>query len=127
MAKNRRGGIPGRKIDCTLSLFRDIIQDAENRNCPGALIGIDLAKAYDRVNRKLVCQIMEAMGYPIDFIEKLQVLYFKVRIKIRVNNENTETFEGLNGLRQGVPTLERKPLSFTICISITLPGNPLDT
>lgn len=53
----------------------DTIQLTSDKSAKGALISIDLEKAYDLVDRKLLWWIMEGMGYPHDFISMLESVY----------------------------------------------------
>ena len=100
---HQRGGIAGRKIDSSLSLFRDIIQDYNDRNGHAAVIGVDLSKAYDLVDREIVWEVLSIMGYPVCFIGWLQALYSIHQMTFLFGRGKTETVEGLIGLRQGCP------------------------
>ena len=61
----QRGGIPGRRIDKTLCLFRDTIQYMEERGRTGGLIAVDLSRAYDLVKREVIWKVMKKNGLPI--------------------------------------------------------------
>ena len=47
---NQSASVPGRSILTNISSVRDIIQLANDKNLPAALISIDQSKAFDRVN-----------------------------------------------------------------------------
>ena len=103
IGEQQRGGVKGRRIESTLSLFRDLIQDTHERQGRGAIIGVDLEKAYDRVEREWVWRVMKAMGYPEEFTNWARTLYSAVKIKVNFGGGATGNIEGRRGLRQGCP------------------------
>lgn len=100
---SQRGGVPGRKIERNLSLVRDVIHFLDEREVGGALVAIDLSKAFDLVDRSIVWAIMEKMGYPSTFIAYLQALYSNVSLKFLFGDGITEEISGKVSIRQGCP------------------------
>ena len=99
----QKGGIPGRKIDESLITFRDVIKTMTDRQGKGALIGIDLARAYDLVRRDVVWTIMNAMGYPEEFISWIRCLYSVTSMRFDFGAGITDSIQGAISLRQGCP------------------------
>jgi hypothetical protein len=61
----QKGGVPGRLLTDNLCLYRDVIQYVDHRSKPdqhslssggmkAGIIGVDLEKAYDLVNREVL-------------------------------------------------------------------------
>ena len=69
----------------------------------GAIVGIDLDKAFDRVDRETVWFTMTAMGYPADFIRAIKTMYFVASAKILNGSRTSGEILGLTSLRQGCP------------------------
>ncbi|KAI9554952.1 hypothetical protein GHT06_020233 [Daphnia sinensis] len=66
--------------------LRDVIQFVDDRGCHdssnfpirgmgAAIVGVDLEKAYDLVNREVLWRILDVMGYPTTFVRWLQTMY----------------------------------------------------
>lgn len=84
--QSQRGGIPGRRMSDNLVLYFVAIAYTEERTSPPsadmecigpkvALIGVDLEKGYDLVDRKLLWKIMKRMGFLEVFIAWIETLY----------------------------------------------------
>ena len=99
---------------------------------------VDLTKAYPRVNRPLLWNILETYGFSGTFLQRLQDLHETTAYKVRSNKETSSEWTPQRGLREGCPS---SPILFNIfhqvCmrgagdrrvdngVSITyLPGNP---
>jgi len=111
----QKGGVPGRLLADNLCLYRDVIQYVDERtnqeqhlDPPGskfgaAIIGVDLAKAYDLVNRDVLWRIMGAMGYPQSFIRWLNTMYSVADMTILNGPGVAGTIYGVQSVRQGCP------------------------
>ena len=113
---SQRGGVPGRRLIDNLSLYRDAIAFMEERTerlCPdmlrdpigpsGAVIGIDLEKAYDLVDRPTLWLILATMGYPAVFIGHLKTLYSVATMSVLNGSRIAGTVPCRNSVRQGCP------------------------
>jgi len=100
---NQSGGVPGRRIHTNLFAYRDSIQLTADKSAKGALVSIDLEKAYDLVDRNLLWRIMQRMGYPQDFISMLRTVYSLTEMSFLNGGKIATTIQSLNGLRQGCP------------------------
>ena len=116
----QKGGVPGRKIVSNLVLYRDVIQHMEDRSretreradgsgwkktskAAGAIISVDLEKAFDRVDRDLLWLIMETMGFPPGFIRSLKTLYSIAKVNVLNGNRSAGRIHHTVSLRQGCP------------------------
>lgn len=104
----QRGGVPGRKIFNSLTLFRDFIERINELKERGgkigaALVAIDLEKAYDFVDRNALWTIMDAMGYSRQFTDMLRTLYNNCDMQIMNCGDECGTIVAKNSIRQGCP------------------------
>ena len=100
-----------------LCLYRDIIQYLDDRfdsekprlgkpntvGAGGAIVAIDLEKAYDKTDREIVWKIMAKIGYPPIFINWLRALYVGATAKILNGRKAAGIVDGVSCLRQGCP------------------------
>jgi len=111
---NQKGGVPGRLLSDNLCLYRDVIQYVDDRSKPeqhslssggmkAGIIGVDLEKAYDLVNREVLWKIMEVMGYPTTFIKWLKTMYSVTHMSILNGTEVAGTISDVHSVRQGCP------------------------
>jgi hypothetical protein len=88
---------------------------------------VDFSKAYDRVDRTLLCNKLEAYGICGKMMATLRAIYDKVKCNVRVNGLSTQWFDGAVGLKQGCIL---SPLLFNmyindLCIAIKATGKGL--
>ncbi|HEY9833652.1 MAG TPA: reverse transcriptase domain-containing protein, partial [Stenomitos sp.] len=112
---HQKGGVPGRLLVDNLCLYRDVIQYADERTSrerqafpsptgpKAAIIGVDLAKAYDLVNRDVLWEVMNVMGYPAKFVGWLKTMYSVADMSILNGNELAGSISGVQSIRQGCP------------------------
>jgi hypothetical protein len=62
---------------------------------------IDLTKAYDLTNRKMLWKVLERSGVPADLVRVIQALHDDMEIFIDVNGKLSEPVSCANGVRQG--------------------------
>ena len=111
----QKGGVPGRLLFDNLCLYRDVIQYVEERtgrervgsllptSSKAGIIGVDLAKAYDLVNRDVLWEIMGVMGYPGVFISWLRTMYSVADMTVLNGVEEAGSVTGVQSVRQGCP------------------------
>ena len=100
---NQSASVPGRTILTNISAVRDLIQHAADENLPAALISIDQAKAFDRVNWVFLFKTLKAFGYGETFINNIKTLYTQIKSQIKINGTFSEPFNLSRGVRQGCP------------------------
>ena len=76
------GGLPGRQMTKSLMGIRNLLlQISVETKTPGAIppraavIGLDFAGAYDRVDRGFLYKAMECFGFPTATLRWIQTLY----------------------------------------------------
>ena len=107
--------VPNRSIITNGLLLRDLIQIANEKNLPAALISLDQLKAFDRVNWDFLFQTMSAFNFHPTFVSWIKLLYTDISSCVRVNGHLTETFSLTRGVRQGCPL---SPLLYVIVAEV---------
>ena len=95
-------GIPGRHIDQTIHLLRDIIDISNEEDLETALLFIDQEKAFDRVNHEYLFKTLKAYGFGNNYIGWIEKLYANAASMIKVNVFLTRKIS-LKSVRQGCP------------------------
>ena len=96
-------GIPGRKIDHTIHLLRDLIDLVENEDSEGACIFLDQRGAFDHVDHPFLYETMQAFGIGNEFINWIKVIYCNALTRIKINGHLTSPIPLRRGARQGCP------------------------
>ena len=84
------------------------------RQFSGKCACIDLKKAYDTIDRNLLCKRLSDIGVAGKIFSALKSLYVSVRSCVRVNSFNTDWFDVHCALRQGCIL---SPLLFNLFIN----------
>ena len=95
--------IPGRKIDQTIHLLRDLIDLANKEDIGGAFLFLDQEKAFDRVNHEFLFNTMETFGFGNQFINWVKIIYSNATTRIKINGHLTKPVPLKRGVRQGCP------------------------
>ena len=98
--------IPGRLItDNAIIAFECFheIQQGRNPNNTFCAYKLDLAKAYDRVDRDFLEGALKKLGFCSLWISWIMKCVISVRFSVKMNGEVLETFRPTRGLRQGDP------------------------
>ena len=104
-------GIPGRTIFSNLWLIRDIIKYTSQKGLKGYLISVDQEKAFDRVDREFLYDVLGSMNFGPRFIQWVRVMYANSEACVLVNGHMSRFFPTTRGERQGCPA---SPLLFDI-------------
>ena len=62
---------------------------------------IDIEKAYDRVDRKLMCQMLEKIGMTDKYVRIIKSMYVNTRAKYRLGDVETDWVRSVRGVRHG--------------------------
>jgi hypothetical protein len=79
-------------IDDVLTL-KQIIEKRRDFNLETHLAFIDYNKAFDRVDRNKLWNILQQRGYPVHFIQAVQSLYNETKVIIQSGDQITEKVE----------------------------------
>lgn len=96
-------GIPGRTIFSNLFTTREMIIQSSTMNLKSYIMSIDQEKAFDKVDRYFLYQIMEKLGYSNIFINFIKELYQNTSSIIPNNGYHSDPFTLSRGVGQGCP------------------------
>ena len=107
--------IPGRSISSNLILLRDTLDYIEQTNETGVLVSLDQEKAFDRVNRSFLMDLLKLFGFGPDFCHWIETFYFGANMRIILNGWLTEPIILHRGVRQGDSL---SPLLYVLCVEV---------
>ena len=96
-------GVAGRSVRWNLQLIRDAAAWAKDRHLPLMVVGLDQAKAFDRVHWGFMFRVLERLGFNKVFVGWLRTLYTGVGSTVSVNGHLGEVFRLHSGVIQGCP------------------------
>ena len=105
--------VPGRKITSNLHALRDILDYIDRTNETGILLSLDQEKAFDRVNRVFLLNLLQRFGFGPSFIRWVSTLYNGASMQIIVNGWLTDPVPLARGVRQGDSL---SPLLYILCV-----------
>ncbi|KAI8484945.1 hypothetical protein Bbelb_373520 [Branchiostoma belcheri] len=106
-------GVPGRSIGNNLRLMRDVVVYANAQNVDCAVVYLDQAKAFDRVNVGFLQKTLTKMGFGPIFRRWISILYNNISSSVLVNGALSAPFALSRGVRQGCPL---SPLLYAISL-----------
>ncbi|KAK9543285.1 hypothetical protein VZT92_001076 [Zoarces viviparus] len=96
-------GVAGRSVRWNLQLIRDTVAWAEDRHLPLMVVGLDQAKAFDRVHWGFMFRVLLRLGFSQAFMGWLSILYTGVGSVVSLNGHIGDVFRLHSGVRQGCP------------------------
>lgn len=106
--EEQSGFRPGRSCTDNVFTIKRIIEKRREFNLETHIGFVDFEKAFDRVDRAKLWNILAERGYPLHLIEIIKSLYQRTRIVINTGMIRLKEFEINQGVRQGCglsPTL----------------------
>ena len=111
---NVQGGFrKNRRTEDNLYILERIIEITKARNDRLFLAFLDLEKAFDRVNRDKLFEILREYGIGEDTVKVIQNIYTGSKVKFVWKGIETDWVETKSGVRQGCPL---SPLLFNIYV-----------
>jgi len=98
---NQFGFMPGRSTTEPIFMLRQMMEKRRRRKKKMQIVFVDLEKAYDRVPRKLVWEVMKCRGVNDRYIDAVQDMYTGVRTSVKTENGQSNSFEVRIGVHQG--------------------------
>ena len=105
--------VPGCKITSNLHILRDVLDHIDRTNETGILISLDQEKAFDRVNRTFLLNLLSRFGFGPSFCFWINTLYNGANMRIIVNEWLSGTVLLSRGVRQGDSL---SPLLYILCV-----------
>ena len=105
--------VPGRTTSCNLHTLRGILDYIDRIDETGILISLDQEKAFDRVNRTFLQNVLQKYGFGHDFKQWIRTLYKGANMRVIVNDFLTDRVALRRGVRQGDSL---SPLLYVFCV-----------
>eukprot|EP00253_Pinus_taeda_P020413 PITA_20413 len=97
------GFLNGRQIHEAIGVAQEVLHSVKQQNKKGAVLKIDLSKAFDRINWIYIRLLLTHLGFKVDFISWIMDYITNISYAILINGVTTPFFKGQRGLRQGCP------------------------
>ena len=107
--------VPGRSILANTFLLQDTLDYIERTNEPAILLSLDQEKAFDRVDRSFLLELLPSLGFGPSFCRWVTTLYSGANMRIILNDWLTPQIPLERGVRQGDPL---SPLLYVLCVEI---------
>ena len=107
--------VPGRTITHNVALLRDVLDYIERTDETGILVSLDQEKAFDRVNRTFLMNVLKRFGFGPDFLKWITTFYSGANMRIILNDWLTDPIPLQRGVRQGDPL---SPLLYVVCVEV---------
>ena len=98
---NQTCSVPGRTIFENLFLLRDMLDHIDRTNETGILVSLDQEKAFERLDRSFLTNVLRRFRFGPDFRQWIDTLCSNASMKVIVNGYLTESIPLERGLRQG--------------------------
>ena len=95
--------VPERTIFQNLFLTRDIIIYCNQKHMNGYILTIDQEKAFDRVDRNFLFEVMKKMNFGSKILSWINSIYFDTQSSTQINGHISVRFPITRGVRQGCP------------------------
>jgi len=105
------GFLKGRQIHEAIGVAQEGLHSMKTSKIKGAVIKIDLSKAYDKVNWLFIRLLLTHLGFNINFIRWIMSCISTVSFAVLINGSASPFFHSERGLRQGCPL---SPLLFLL-------------
>ena len=89
-------------VECN-NTTRDLVYYINQSKSTGALINIDLQKAFDSLDHSFLFKIMKKMGFAKSFIHWIKLFYTDIESTCLINGHRGDSFKIKRGVRQGCP------------------------
>jgi len=100
---DQKGFVPGRLMNEHTRLASEVVHLCNATDTPGFVVGLDQAKAYDRVDQFWLLRVLVAFGLPASLVLLISDLTNSCRSRVRINGGYSPYFTMKRGVRQGDP------------------------
>eukprot|EP00253_Pinus_taeda_P007380 PITA_07380 len=97
------GFVKGRHILDNVIQVQETIHSSKQRKEKGMIIKLDMANAFDRVNRAFLSKVLLSFGFSMQFVNLLKACMNNPWIAPLINGRPANFFKAKRGIRQGCP------------------------
>eukprot|EP00253_Pinus_taeda_P023887 PITA_23887 len=103
ISPSQGGFVEGTNITDNVIQVQEIVHSSKQRKEKGMLVKLDMASAFDRVDRSFICKVLMAFGFSQQFINLINSCIGNPWIALLVNGRPTNFFQTQRGIKQGCP------------------------
>ena len=100
---DQKGFVPGWLMNEHTRLVSEVVHLCDATGTPGFIVGLDQAKAYDRVDQSWLLKVLAAFGLPPGLILLISDITDGCKSRVRINSGYSPYFTLRRGVRQGDP------------------------
>ena len=100
---DQSGFLKGRNIGSNIRLIIDIIEYTETNDIPGAILLLDIQKAFDSVSHDFLLKVLKHFNFDQKFIDWIKVFYSGRKSYVLNYGNLTKPFDVDRGIFQGCP------------------------
>lgn len=115
ISKGQFGFLQGRQIHEAIGVAQEALHSFKARNMSGAVLKIDLLKAYDRVSWLYVRMLLIHLAFEATFVRWVMGCISTASFAVFINGAASPFFKAERGLRQGCPL---SPLIFLLVAEV---------
>ncbi|EYB91134.1 hypothetical protein Y032_0210g2145 [Ancylostoma ceylanicum] len=101
IASDQFGFVPERSTIDAIFIARQVMEKYREKNKPCHIAFLDLEKAYDRLPRAVIWDLMRERGIPEYMVKTVQVMYEGTTARVRTSLGTTSKFDITVGVHQG--------------------------
>jgi hypothetical protein len=111
ISKEQFGFLEGYQIHEAIGVSQEGLHGLKSSRSQGAILKINLSKAYDRVNYSFIRLMLTHLGIEVPFIKWVMDCISSVSFSVLINGASSSFFSSERGFRQGCPL---SPLIFLL-------------
>jgi hypothetical protein len=101
ISKEKLWYLEGCQIHEAIRVAQEGLHSLKTARSKGAILKIDLSKAYDRVNLAYICLLLTHLGFQVPFIKWVMACISLVSFAVLINGAASPFFLSERGLHQG--------------------------
>ena len=98
ISPEQSGFVEGRQIFDGVVLVHEVLHSLKSSRIPGMMIKLDIAKAYDKLNRDFMEKMLGAYGFSPGWVEWVMSLVSSPFYNILLNGSSTSSFQESRGI-----------------------------